>query len=36
VIRFYFHPTPDPFKVALFLEEADMPYELVPGRHQQG
>jgi GST-like protein len=30
VIRFYFHPTPNPFKVALFLEEADLPYEVVP------
>jgi GST-like protein len=30
MIRFYFHPTPNPAKVALFLEEAGLPYELVP------
>lgn len=30
MIRFYFHPTPNPFKVALFLEEAGLPYEVVP------
>jgi GST-like protein len=30
MIRFYFHPTPNPAKVALFLEEAGLAYELVP------
>jgi GST-like protein len=30
MIRFYFHPTPNPAKVALFLEEAQLAYELVP------
>jgi GST-like protein len=30
MIRFYFHPTPNPAKVALFLEETGMPYEVVP------
>jgi GST-like protein len=30
VIRFYFHPTPNPAKVALFLEEASLPYEMIP------
>lgn len=30
MIRFYFHPTPNPAKVALFLEESDLDYELVP------
>jgi GSH-dependent disulfide-bond oxidoreductase len=30
VIRFYFHPTPNPAKVSLFLEEADLAYEVVP------
>jgi GSH-dependent disulfide-bond oxidoreductase len=30
MIRFYFHPTPNPAKVALFLEEASMPYEMLP------
>jgi len=30
MIRFYFHPTPNPAKVALFLEEAGLCYEVVP------
>lgn len=30
MIRFYFHPTPNPAKVALFLEEAGLPYEVAP------
>ena len=30
MIRFYFHPTPNPAKVALFLEEAALPYQVVP------
>jgi Glutathione S-transferase, N-terminal domain len=30
MIRFYFHPTPNPAKVALFLEEAELPYEMIP------
>ena len=30
MIRFYFHPTPNPAKIALFLEEAGVPYETVP------
>jgi GST-like protein len=30
MIRFYYHPTPNPMKVSLFLEEAELPYELVP------
>src|ERR1700760_1939911 len=30
MIRFYFHPTPNPAKVSLFLEEAGLPYEMVP------
>lgn len=30
MICFYFHPSPNPLKVALFLEEARMPYEVVP------
>jgi GST-like protein len=29
VIKFYFHPSPNPAKVALFLEESGLPYELV-------
>ena len=30
MIRFYFHPTPNPAKVALFLEEVGLAYEVVP------
>jgi GST-like protein len=30
MIRFYFHPTPNPAKVALMLEETGLPYEVVP------
>ena len=30
MIRFYYPPSPNPAKVALFLEEAGLPYELVP------
>jgi GSH-dependent disulfide-bond oxidoreductase len=30
MIRFYFHPTPNPAKVSLFLEEAGLPYEVIP------
>src|SRR5271157_926007 len=30
MIRFYFHPAPNPAKVALLLEELGLPYEVVP------
>jgi hypothetical protein len=30
MIRFYFHPTPNPAKVALMLEETSLAYQLVP------
>ncbi|MGY2733763.1 glutathione S-transferase family protein [Sphingomonas sp. UYP23] len=30
MIRFYFHPSPNPAKVALLLEEAGIAYDLVP------
>ena len=30
MIKFYFHPTPNPMKVALCLEELALPYELIP------
>ncbi len=29
MIQFYFHPSPNPLKVALYLEESGLPYELV-------
>ncbi len=28
MIKFYDHPSPNPAKVALFLEESGLPYEL--------
>ena len=36
MIRFYYHPSPNPAKVALFLEEAGLPYELVPVDTRKG
>ncbi len=30
MLKFYYHPTPNPMKVALFLAEAELPFELVP------
>ena len=30
MIRFYFHPTPNPAKIALFLEEVELPYQVIP------
>ncbi|ACI51460.1 Glutathione S-transferase domain [Gluconacetobacter diazotrophicus PA1 5] len=36
MIRFYFHPTPNPAKVALFLEEAGLPYEAIPVDTRKG
>jgi GSH-dependent disulfide-bond oxidoreductase len=38
MIRFYYHPTPNPAKVALLLEELALPYETIPvdtGRGEQ-
>ncbi|MDR9827801.1 glutathione binding-like protein [Vibrio sp. FNV 38] len=29
MIKFFFHPTPNPMKVALFLQEAELEFELV-------
>jgi GST-like protein len=36
MIRFYFHPAPNPFKVALLLEETGLPYEVVPVDTRKG
>src|ERR1700752_2703156 len=30
MIRFYFHHTPNPMKVALLLEETGIPYQIIP------
>ena len=36
MIKFYYHPSPNPAKVALFLEEAALPYEVVPVDTRKG
>jgi len=36
MIKFYFHPSPNPMKVALFLEEAGLSYELMPVDTRKG
>jgi GST-like protein len=36
VIKFYYHPSPNLAKVALFLEEAGLPYEVVPVDTRKG
>lgn len=36
MIKFYYHPSPNPAKVALFLEEAGLPYEVVPVDTRRG
>lgn len=30
MLKFFYHPTPNPMKVALFLAETGMPFELIP------
>jgi GST-like protein len=36
MIKFYYHPSPNPAKIALFLEEAGLEYELVPVDTRKG
>ena len=36
MIHFYFPPAPNQFKVALFLEEAGLPYKVVPSDTRKG
>ena len=36
MIKFYYHPSPNPAKVALLLEEAGLPYEVVPVDTRKG
>jgi len=36
MLKFYYHPSPNPAKVALFLEEAGLPYELIPVDTRKG
>jgi len=36
MIKFYYHPSPNPEKVALMLEEIGLPYEVVPVDTRKG
>jgi GST-like protein len=36
MLKFYYHPSPNPAKVALFLEESGLPYELMPVDTRRG
>ncbi len=36
MLKLYYHPSPNPAKVALFLEEAELPYEVVPVDTRRG
>ena len=36
MVKLYYHPSPNPAKVALFLEESGLPYELVPVDTRKG
>jgi GST-like protein len=36
MIKFYYHPSPNPAKIALFLEETGLPYEMVPVDTRRG
>jgi GST-like protein len=36
MIKLYYHPSPNPLKVALYLEETGVPYELVPVDTRKG
>jgi len=36
MLKLYYHPSPNPLKVALYLEESGLPYELVPVDTRKG
>ncbi len=36
MLKFYYHPSPNPAKVALYLEESGLPYEVVPVDTRKG
>src|SRR3546814_6996970 len=36
MIKFYYHPSPNPAKIALFLEETGLSYELIPVDTRKG
>src|SRR5437870_13056487 len=36
MLKFYYHPSPNPAKVSLLLEEIGLPYEVVPVDTRRG
>ena len=36
MIKLYYHPSPNPHKITLYLEESGLPYELVPVDTRKG
>ena len=36
MLKLYFHPSPNPLKVALYLEESGLPYEVIPVDTRKG
>jgi GST-like protein len=36
MIKLYYHPSPNPLKIALYLEETGLPYEVVPVDTRKG
>jgi GST-like protein len=36
MLKLYYHPSPNPLKVALYLEEAGLPYEVIPVDTRRG
>lgn len=36
MIKFYYHPSPNPLKIALYLEETGEPYEVIPVDTRKG
>jgi len=36
VLKLHYHPSPNPLKVALYLEEAGLPYEVIPVDTRKG
>jgi GSH-dependent disulfide-bond oxidoreductase len=36
MLKLHYHPSPNPLKVALYLEEAVLPYEVIPVDTRRG
>ena len=36
MLKFYYHPSPNPAKIALYLEETGLDYEMVPVDTRRG